>query len=802
MFPDAGRIDPASGELVASGRAPSIEVIYDTLGRAVVQRDVRGHYSYKTYDLLGRLAAEVDQEGYFTAYAYDALGEQTGLTRYAHPIGAGLLGAGQPIDRAQLLGALIASDRDRSLSTTYDQRGHKTRVVQSVVSVVNADGSVVSIAPEKRFVYDAYGDLVKESEQLDATRWADTYRYYDALGRLTLSVDPEGYVSALRYNTTGEVVESIEYARAVDTAALGTAQPPALPAAGDAASGYDRSTRRQYDALGRRIRETVTRHTHDGNGVSGVRDVVTTIGYDGEGHAVTVDVDGQTTATAFDALGRSVSVLEAERDAIRADAYDQLRNVGVDLNSAGLTERVSPYSTMVYDAFGNLVQLRRYANGWRSGEAAPQAAANDTLHTTRYDLQGRAVWERDSAGTVYTKQYDEADNLVEVRSRLDGNEGRSAVIVVATSYDRSGRQTLTLTTRELYQDGQFTGIARDAASQVRYNAFGEILAKDSRTDTALATEQFAAQYLYDAAGRVVASNAEGGQWRRYGYNAAGHLQTTAQTMRLGGAGGALVDTVTAQVTDRLGRVIEQTQPAFGDDLTQRPRWSQRLDRWGNALESVDTRGGITVSVYNEANQVVRQTRPEVVVVHRDGSQRVERPENAWFYDALGRLLGVRDANGYLRQQSYDAAGRLIASRDATGHVTRMAYDALGQQVLTQDPLGYLSFRLFDAAGRIAGQGDYRINNEGSARDRQLREVYRLNQRGDRIAVTDIAGQSALYDYDSRGLVVRSRSNAGVTMSYGFDANGRKIRETNALSDPSLIGGGAGRRTVVDHENEA
>ncbi|KWS05174.1 Rhs-family protein [Lysobacter capsici AZ78] len=801
VFPDAGRIDPASGELVASGRAPSIDVVYDTLGRAVVQRDVRGHYSYKTYDLLGRLAAEVDQEGYVTAYAYDALGEQTGLTRYAHPIGAGLLGAGQPIDRAQLLGALIASDRDRSLSTTYDQRGHKTSVVQSVVSVVNADGSVVSIAPAKRFVYDAYGDLVKESEQLDAARWADTYRYYDALGRLTLSVDPEGYVSAQRYNTTGEVVESIEYARAVDTAALGTAQPPALPAAGDAAIGYDRSTRRQYDALGRKVSETVTRHTHDANGVSGVRDVVTTIGYDGEGHAVRVDVDGQATTTVFDALGRSVSVLEAERDAIRADAYDQLRNVGVDLNSAGLTERVSPYSTMVYDAFGNLVQLHRYANGWRSGEAAPQAAANDTLHTTRYDLQGRAVWERDSAGTVYIKQYDEADNLIEVRSRLDGNQGRSAVIVVATSYDRSGRQTLTLTTRELYQDDQFTGIARDAAAQVRYNAFGEILAKDSRTDTALATEQFAVQYVYDAAGRVVASNAEGGQWRRYGYNAAGHLQTTAQAMRLGGADGALVDAVTSQVTDRLGRVIEQTQPAFGDDLNQRPRWSQRLDRWGNALESVDTRGGITVSVYNEANQLVRQTRPEVVVVHRDGSQRVERPENAWFYDALGRLLGIRDANGYLRQQSYDAAGRLIAGRDATGHVTRMAYDALGQQVLTQDPLGHLTFRLFDAAGRIAGQGDYLINSEGTARDWQLREVYRLNQRGDRIAVTDITGQSALYDYDSRGLVVRSRSNAGVTMSYGFDANGRKIRETNALSDPSLIGGGGGRRTRADEEGE-
>ncbi|MFQ6311061.1 hypothetical protein [Lysobacter capsici] len=47
-FPDAGKIDPASGQLIASGNQPTVEVSYDALGRAVMQKDVRDRYSYKS----------------------------------------------------------------------------------------------------------------------------------------------------------------------------------------------------------------------------------------------------------------------------------------------------------------------------------------------------------------------------------------------------------------------------------------------------------------------------------------------------------------------------------------------------------------------------------------------------------------------------------------------------------------------------------------------------------------------------------------------------------------------------------
>jgi hypothetical protein len=48
------------------------------------------------------------------------------------------------------------------------------------------------------------------------------------------------------------------------------------------------------------------------------------------------------------------------------------------------------------------------------------------------------------------------------------------------------------------------------SSQVRYNAFGEIIAKDSRTDTGLEHPRLRrAVPVYDEHGNMVASNAEG-----------------------------------------------------------------------------------------------------------------------------------------------------------------------------------------------------------------------------------------------------------------------------------------------------
>lgn len=800
-FPDAGRWDAASNGIVRTGQTPTTEITYDALDRAIVQKDVRGFYEYRVYNAAGQLRYEVDQQGFVTAYTYNAFGEQASLTRFALAIDTP---DDQPVSIEDVETKLQARPQsDRTLTTEYDLRGQKLQVQQSAVDYYDSAGAVHQQRPTTRFSFDAYGQLVRESVLLEgnpdstAARWAHSTRYYDRVGRQTLTVDAEGYASAFAYSAHGELTSQTEYARAL-TGNINPAHRPGMPAAGDAATGFDRTTAFEYDALGRKVSENNRRHWQDSDGVAHQRDVSTRIGYDNEGHALTTTVDGVTTTTAYDALGRATSVLEAERDVLRDDASAQLvASDAAGLDDASLYQRSSPYSTMAYDAFGNVVQVHRFARGWRDGEAAPRASAADQRHTTRYDLQGRSVWERDAAGTIHVRRFDAADNLIESRYRLDGSDGRWAEVVTTARYDRLGRQTTSSVVREQYVgDTRLTrnGVAvssPDAQSTVRYNAFGEIVAKDDSIAGAFTVGRPHATYTYDAAGRLVASNAEGGIERHYGYNLAGHQVHESHQTRVESTSGAVstVEAVTRSRTDRLGRVVEQVMPAHTGNLgAERPTVSQRYDRWGNVLVMIDPRGGETSYRYNELDQAVLQVRPEVEVLHANGLAANERPTTEWFYDALGRLVGTRDANDYIQRSRYDASGRLVGSEDAYGNRTHLAYDALGQQSLTQDPLGYVTFRSFDRAGRIIAQGDYLTDITGTTRERHVRERYQLNQNGDRLSVTDALNNSAHYDYDSRGLVLRSRTAGGVVMDYGYDSQGRKVRETNALSDPSLLTG--------------
>ncbi|WP_167285124.1 putative Ig domain-containing protein [Marilutibacter alkalisoli] len=786
-FPDAWKVNETTGELEATGQAPTIQVTYNTLGQAVVQKDVRGHYSYKVHDQLGRVAYEVDQEGYVTGYGYNALGEQVTLRRHATRIDTGALSgwsAGQALtlSHLQTSGVLTTSTSDRILSTSYDARGNKAQVVQSQVSYYNAAGSKLTGTPTTRFTYSAFGEVVKESVLLEGTagqssaRWADTFHYYDALSRNVLTVDAEGYATATRYNATGEVVETIEHARALDTDGLAVDTQPSAPPPGDAVTGYDRIMRWEYDALGRKVSEVAVRRYQRADGSAGVRGVETAFAYDGEGRVTRLTTDAGATITRYDALGRAISVQEPERAVLTASAENSLKaSTANDLSTAGLYQQVSPYTAMAYDAFGNVVQIRRYANGLKAGQSAPVAdTARDQIQVTRYDRQGRAVMSKDAEGNFVYSAYDAADNLVHVWYQLEGSAtSRDTIVHGRYSYDKTGRQVGNVQTRTPVSGG--TGSA-DLSEAVEYNAFGEITRK---TQTGLGGSL---DYAYDAAGRLLTSN-EGGATRTLGYNLAGHQVRQSSKAYLGQS--QVVDAVTWNTTDRLGRAVITRMPAYNaanDPVVV----TQRLDRWGNAIEIIDGRGYQTRYQYNDYNQIVRDERPLVKVVSESGASTWVHPVNQWYYDALGRLVATRDANGNVRTNEYDNAGQLVKSTDALGNATRHAYDVLGNQRMAQDPMGYLTFKEYDRLNRVVAIGDYLPDASGAVRGKTLLQQYTLNQNGDRLRVEDALGYIARYDYDSRSLLLRSQTTMGVVLDFAHDVAGNKIRESNAFSGSSTL----------------
>jgi len=799
IFPDAGKINESTGQIDATGSTPSIEITYDARGRATVQKDVRGNYSYKVYDALDRIAYEVDQEGFVTGYTYDAFGGQTVLRRYATALNTTVLGgwsAGQTLTLAHLqtASALTTSGSDRTLTTSYDTRGQKLSVVQSSVSYYKADGTLATGSPTTQFAYNAYGELVKEAVltegaagQADA-RWAETYRYYDALGRNDLTVDAEGYATCTLFNARGEATETTEFARRL-TVVLSTATRPGLPAAGDATVGYDRTTRWTYDALGRKSSEVAVRRYQNSDGSAGVRDVATSFAYDAAGHVTGVTTDAGTVTTSYDALGRATSAREPVQTALvnTSDAALQA-STGTTLGSATLYQQVSPYTTMAYDAFGNAVQVRRYANGWVEGAGSATAdSTRDQIQTTRYDRQGRAVWERDAESNIVTREYDAGDNVTRVAYRLDGNDGRYGKVQVVSTYDKVGRQLSNQVLRDQYDGAAWKPTATDSADAVIYNAYGEITAK-SDTLANLADAAKSARFVYNSAGLLTTSNADAGVNRRYGYNLAG---AQVREERDWTDAGTVRTAVTSVTVDKLGRTLKTVQPSFTADVNASATVTQRVDRWGNVLQVIDARGYQTDYEYNSFNQIVREKRPTVLVVSEAGVRTWLRPSNEWFYDAFGRLVGTRDANNRLRTNAYDSAGRQTVAKDALGNATRYAYDVLGNQLYVENALGHITFNQYDRLNRVKAIGDYLPKLTGLARDKFLLQQYTLNQSSDRLQVQDALNYVVKYDYDSRSQVLRSQTAAGVVMDYAYNTQGKKTLESYAL----------GKSIVVDRDNE-
>ncbi|HEU0153471.1 MAG TPA: putative Ig domain-containing protein [Arenimonas sp.] len=784
-FPDAWQIN-TSGELVATGQPSFIEVTYNALGQAVVQKDVLGNFSYKVYDRVGRLSHDIDAAGFVTRYQYNAAGEQTQLQRYANALDTSLLSGWSPgtaIGFSQLSDTVLPTNNaDRILTTSYDSRGLKTSVTQPSVTYWKADGTSANGTPRTEFSYDALGQLVRESVLLEGTTWAHTHHYYDALGRRSLSVDAEGYISGWEYDAAGQEIIRVEFARAINTATLTTHTPPALPAAGNLDTGYDRAVVTTYDALGRKTSETSPRLFQDADGSSGMREVSTVFEYDAEGRTTGVIADGERTTTTYDALGRTLSVLESLRLVLRGERTGQvgwvaqLGSATLNLGSTALYELVNPYTEMAYDAFGNAVRVMRFAQGRQDDLTLQDNTGSNQTTLTRYDRQGRAVATRDAEGNATFTAYDAADRAVHTWRNHSDHAGaaESAVAHGHYTYDAVGRQTSATMTRVV---GGTTHT--DSTEFLRHNAFGEVIAK-AYTAAALDTPADAIDYTYDRAGNL-ASDDSSGSLRNYRYNLAGHQVGETRSFS---TGTATLTTVTTQRLDRLGRAVATIMPGASLDPAQTVATSRVLDRWGNALEEIDPRGNVVTWVYNDRNQAIQQFAPRVLVVSETGVESWQRPETRWMYDAVGRLIGIRDANGHVDRNEYDAAGRLVRSIDAMGSATLYGYDALGRSVAQQDALGYISTRRYDRMDRIIAVGDYLTANDGATRTAHDRESYALNENGDRVRVSvhlDATTQLVQrYGYDTRGKLIYSESAAGQTNTIRYDAQGNKSFEQNGI----------------------
>ncbi|WP_459569053.1 carbohydrate-binding protein, partial [Cupriavidus sp. 8B] len=774
------------------GKLLTTQVVYDAFGDAVANIDVAGNASYKAYDNLGRVSYDVDALGYVTGFQRNTFGDVTTLTRYAAATNLPSAGGNAP-SSAQIVQSLSGLDHgaDRAISTQYDRLGRAVQVTEPQSWVNNGNGQGYLAAKVTRNTYNAFGQVVQSAVMADTATntWATTTHYFDRQGQETATVDALGYVTTQAYDASGNVVRHTEYANA---AAGWTTSSLVLPTP----NVDDRTTTTSYDRNNRKTGETRVgvEFSSAPDGTSTRGDVTTTYGYDAVGNLTrATDALNNSTYTYYDALGRTVAVAAPARNSTA--------------NGASLT----PLTVFRRDAYGNVVVKIDYARGAASASAGGFSVAGDSAadHVTlnQYDSHGNVIQTADANGVSHYLSYDALGHLAKQWLGVTGNDGVTHTLFTLFQYDALGRQTdiITPASTSVVSGGSVVTVNQQQAGVVHtrmaYNGFGEMILRGT---SASASPEWQEHFDYDAAGRQWRTNSGDGVEKVMLYDLQGHQTASIASagsqgsqadlgVDLGQAGSAQqVDQLTAGVRrtdsglDLLGHALQQTLPGRYDSGiggTVRPVVYQTFDRWGNVVSQSDVRSAnwVTTFRYNANNQVVQEVQPD-----GNGARSADSPVTQLYYDALGRQVAVRDANGQVNGQVWDAAGNLRQEIHSDGGVVTHRYDAFGNQLGITDAMGYTTTYGYDklnhntsitsdVVGAYSADGNNAIS--GSQRNLVTSTVY--DQAGRKIRQTNGNGETTQFTYDLRGNVIATTQPLGEVSRAAFDAFGRQIGELDA-----------------------
>jgi RHS repeat-associated protein len=472
-----------------------------------------------------------------------------------------------------------------------------------------------------------YGDLLATVDPVSNR----TEYHYDADGQLDWTKDPRGFTSHFgSFNDFGSPREIVNALGQVTYRTYDSRNRLVV----ERQEPYGRETRTVYDGFDRPVE-----NLRLSGGAASADERTLTEYYPGGQPQATTSPLGARTVYALDGMNRVVatSVPVGGETLTTETRYDPNGNKVEETDRRGVTRLHS------YDALNRLERTDLVAGG-------PGNEPQRTIATFGYDLVGNKVRETDPAGRETRYDY---DDLYRVKTKwlpvtmpagftppgqLHEDFVYDRVGNVRSSKDANGHETLKAydglnrPTQVTDPAGRVTTIAYDDLEGSHVNK-----SREQELPRGLVTE-----YLYDALNRetrkTVLLEGEDGDPAP---NPGPYLTATAY----------LDDQHTVQVTDARGAL---TTVALDG-----------LDR--ERLRTVDP-GGLDLQTETEYDGAGNKTR----IVDPRGNATTSR------YDALGRLLAVRDARQQEATYTYDGEGLKTSETDRRGVTTLHTYDNLGR----------------------------------------------------------------------------------------------------------------------------
>jgi trimeric autotransporter adhesin len=737
------------------GQTPREYITYDARGNVTSTTNAAGGRTVFYYDDLNRKTVEISAAGTYTKYTYDKNGNVTDIRVYEASLSS------IPADGGSEEEAVTAPlGSSRYTTFVYDSLNRMTSssVHGAKSGYWNGSSWLASTGPiTTQYQYDANGNVEKMTDgYLNAT-----YSYYDALGRKTAQVDQENYITTWTYNADGNVLREHRYDYKVATPTSTSVAPTPTPNATN-----DRVTDFTYDLNGNRLSEM--RHSvlvH--NGVGAQTSATATINY------------------SYNGLGQVMRKTEATGDFVDY-SYDAAGRLTIETRKA-FTDfaggSVTPTVDYFYDGVNNLSRTRQRG----SGDSAERV--------TLYNYSGGKLTSlADAEGNYRYYWYDQGGRQTHeyfTRTKSDGSADTSYNGNL-TSYDVAGRAIYRW--QADYTGGTWT--TKGPVTSLTYNAFGDV------TDTVVGGV-LQQQNRYDLAGRLTGTTSGDGIWKYFGYdqNANQTVAITSAGGNLGGSFDAALASVGAEnvnatytVYDKRNlatTVFEEGRRFSASGALQNLTTQRTYTAFGEVLSETNAAGAVVSYRYNNMGRMIRSESPAVEIVGENGVAQTVRPAEDYYYDASGRLVATRDANGTYSGQIKNAntgnltiltlltgtgyggsQSQVTAETHSDGGIKQMKYDIHGDMRAMIDEIGRQSTRAYDRMGRVII-----LANGAGLVDRFAYDIlgqqirHWNNQLNPYDTTTGLTGESERTDYDIQGRVISQRSFGGdtTTTSYVWDS---------------------------------
>jgi YD repeat-containing protein len=734
----AGVVTSVVNTSTASTALGTTSFLYDSDNRLRVSVDPNLNKTYYVYDELSRKVGEVDALGRLTQLVYDSVSEPTKTIHYSSFLSSTMMAtlghASSVVNIADLLTDLAAvpgrdATKDQITRSTFDAAGRMTYTVDPNGGVTQFfyDGAG-RVTGTKRYATPIGAGAAPSTVVADPVNDRRTRNFYDNDGNLLATLDAQGFVVENEYDKAGHLVHQVAYANATSSSSPYT------------------------DAY---------------NLVKPVADVETVADYETDIHSYFY----------YDGQGRQVAVL---------DGLAILDGVPLASAKGYLTE-------LTYDLAGNVVQSTRYQN---------PAVYNASLSTVRTQATGSNL----STSSSY-------DGVGRVAS-TSNEEG------TATSFTYNALDLVTSTTQT------------DRTTQTRYDELGRVkqtMGGEGSAQTTNASQptlediwtRWGVAYTLDNAGRCIKSTDQYGNKQYFYYDADNRLRFTAVDLGDG----------TAEVRETQYNELGQVSHSFA--------YSGRIN------SSVLTGGVITAAFSNELNsrkdgandahesftykpagQLQSVTSAEGALTTNSyngfgelsGSvQKINASQNygtTYEYDKRGLITKtIEDVSGinHTMTYTYDAFGRRTTAKDQSNNLQKWEYDQLGRAVATYSPVNAKRVTNYDAFNRVKSTVDAYGNTTNYAYNVAAKSTTMTTQEGvvvttthtehgQTYAITVTGGGTTAYQYDKDGNVTSISDSLGTVATRTYDRADRLDTSVDARGIVTKYGYDAASRTLTRTED--